>query len=212
MGIFKPVRQLTLRSCFLWLTLACIVGGHLADGVARRRKVAHWLSNNPGGVGLFRCENRPTWCERVADALGADGWPDYWWREIDQIVFLQASLAPADLELLALCPRLKRLDLDYCDLSQFDLTRLAPLPNLEWLDLERTGITSEDLRGMARHTRLTALILDGNSIDDRAIDALAQLSSLRYLRVKETSLTPAGLLRMQQQLPECRIVADQAKL
>jgi len=67
------------------------------------------------------------------------------------------------------------------------------------------GITNGGVSALKPLTNLRVLELSNSLIDDACIDTLSQLKWLEYLIVQGTKITPAGVKRLQQQLPKCKV-------
>ncbi len=67
------------------------------------------------------------------------------------------------------------------------------------------GITNGGVAVLKPLTNLRVLELSNSLIDDDCIDTLSQLKWLDCLVVQGTRITPAGVKRLQQKLPKCKV-------
>jgi hypothetical protein len=91
---------------------------------------------------------------------------------------------------------------------------LEELPRLEGLHLHLSPSVSEvDLTRLAGRVELAYLSINSVSVTDAGLAHLAELPRLRRLRrldIRGTRVTMAGVERLRQALPECRIACDPA--
>ena len=59
--------------------------------------------------------------------------------------------------------------------------------------------------GLRVFHRPTKLALEGSAFTDAAVDELSRLSALKSLTLFRTAITPRGLNRLRQALPDCQI-------
>ena len=104
------------------------------------------------------------------------------WRNLDD-----GDICSGDLEILAQCPNLRVLILDYQQIT--DLSPLAGLP-LEYLSLTGNQIT--DLTPLAGCQSLRVLDLGENPV--RSADVLSQLPALREVNLDATGITSVEVL------------------
>jgi WD40 repeat protein len=83
---------------------------------------------------------------------------------------------------------------------------LAGLEALRRLNLEHTPVTDAGLKHLARLSSLSELNLDGVRITDAGLSLLGNLKGLKLLYLSKASCTPEGVAKLQQALPECKIV------
>ncbi|WP_419194974.1 leucine-rich repeat domain-containing protein [Novipirellula herctigrandis] len=107
---------------------------------------------------------------------------------------------------LAALTELETLNLSLTSASDNSLKHIAMLKKLDALDLDGTTTTNEGLKPLIAFPKLRSLRLVGTPISDDAIEHLAKLSTLRHLYVKDTRLTQRGLMKLEQEMPDCRII------
>jgi Leucine-rich repeat (LRR) protein len=162
------------------------------------------------------------WCE----VPSADGFAEIGpLANFDQLEKLRLNfMETRDLTPLANLTELRHLELE--DTKVRDLTPLAELKNLEYLDLDGTAISNiEPLRGLSnleslelgdtpvsdlsplRELRnLKSLSIYGTRVTD--LVPLEGLTSLGELRVEKSAFSQPQLNKLQQALPNCKIVAN----
>ena len=86
-----------------------------------------------------------------------------------------------------------RLDLQNCTFPPADLSALGPQSNCSQLNLSGTPVSKAGLSGIAQMTRLELVFLDRCHIPDDLLGDDTLPSSLRYLLLRDSSLTDAGL-------------------
>jgi len=67
-------------------------------------------------------------------------------------------------------------------------------------------VTDSDLANVAGFTHLEALELHGSNVTDSGILQLTNCSELRYLGIKRTKVTPDAVKKLQEALPDCKIL------
>ena len=77
------------------------------------------------------------------------------------------------------------------------------------VDLAQTGgkvIYDADLDNLRFLTQLRLLNLDNTRVTDAGLDHLESFTKLQVLRLKGTQVTDKGIVRLQEALPNCKIV------
>jgi hypothetical protein len=88
-----------------------------------------------------------------------------------------------------------------------DLKLVAKLPNLQSFKLQAaTKITNYGLENLAGLEQLTDLVLGGTQITDGGLSHLARLTRLKNLSLSLDKVTPEGLRKLQEALPNCKIM------
>ncbi|HWA97476.1 MAG TPA: hypothetical protein VG713_03260, partial [Pirellulales bacterium] len=126
---------------------------------------------------------------------------------------LQRIILPADTITDARIARLERAGLTGLQLvppvSDEALERLTRLPKLIYLRLNgRRCVTDEQLRIVARMPALRTLAIDDSSISDVGLQHLAALKSLTKIDARGSRITAAGVEKLHQALPNCKIGWD----
>ena len=86
------------------------------------------------------------------------------------------------------------------------LESLKCLPQLQWLDLGYTQITDADLEHLQGSSQLQVLLLSETKVTDAGLKYLDGLSQLRQLSLNGTAVTAEGVRKLQQALPNCRLI------
>lgn len=86
------------------------------------------------------------------------------------------------------------------------LTHLARCRSLEHLVLFSTDISDAGIASLAGLPNLRLLMIDSPRISDGAVKHFAGMRSLRKLYVHATSITAAGMARLESALPNCEVI------
>ena len=105
-------------------------------------------------------------------------------------------------------PELAMLYLSGTAVTDKVVSHIRPLKSLKALQLSHTGITDEGLAKLEGFANLTHLGLDGTVVTDNSISVIAGFRSLAYLNVSDTDMTDAGLKKLREALPECRVESE----
>jgi serine/threonine protein kinase/Leucine-rich repeat (LRR) protein len=93
-------------------------------------------------------------------------------------------------------------------LSDPGLELLAPIPKLAKLYIANTKVTNRGLQHLAHCKNLMLLYLDQTAITDEGLLYLGGLSKLSDLRLYKTKVTTAGVKKLAEKLPYCKIGWD----
>ncbi|MCB9938473.1 MAG: hypothetical protein H6823_09545, partial [Planctomycetaceae bacterium] len=80
-----------------------------------------------------------------------------------------------------------------------------PFPTTKVLTLHDSTFTDQDLREVDNLKQYETLDLEGTQLSDAALEHLAQMKQLRFIVVRRTNVTVAGVQRLQQALPKACI-------
>jgi hypothetical protein len=86
------------------------------------------------------------------------------------------------------------------------LVHLKGLDKLRWLHLEKTEVGDEGIEHLAGLVNLEYLNLYATNITDKALEKLTGLKNLRRLYVWQTDVTDTGVARLEELLPDLKIV------
>jgi hypothetical protein len=118
----------------------------------------------------------------------------------------RTQVTGAGLKHLRRLTKLGWLDLTKTRISDDGLEQLAGMSALNTLGLGRTCVTDAGLADVRKMTSLTWLDLDRTGVSDAGLEKLKGLVNLRVLVVKGTPVTQAGEDRLQEVLPNLRII------
>lgn len=116
-------------------------------------------------------------------------------------------LTDTGLKELAALKNLRGLYLFYTHVTDEGLKELARLKNLQALDLSHTQVTDFGLQELVGLKNLQALNLRDTQVADGGLKVLAGVKSLRWLNLRRTQVTAAGVIALENELPDCRVVA-----
>lgn len=144
-----------------------------------------------------------------------------------------SSLTDRHLQHLRGCVALASLDLSATSIEGSGLAELHGLPQLKelavsdqpcspellpeaiaiptvtslWL-IRLEAFSTESLAALAGASQLRDLKFMNVPVDDRAVEHLLQAKGLRSLYLLDTSISPEGVQRLKQGLPNCRVVCS----
>lgn len=122
------------------------------------------------------------------------------------------SITDRDLRSLVGLSNLKHLNLRNTRITDAGLESVSQLDGLEFLGLSQTAVTDAGLVFIADLPQLRYLTLADTALTDSAVDTLGRMTSLDGLNLKGTKLTNAGVAFLRSQLPDCKVVVDEAVL
>lgn len=88
------------------------------------------------------------------------------------------------------------------------LEHLADLPGVRNLNLNGSGVDDAGLEHLTGVTQLVKLLLIRTSVGDASVETIAELENLREVNLTDTNLTEDGVARLQELLPDTRIIAE----
>ena len=105
---------------------------------------------------------------------------------------------------------LKWIEIDDCrEITDLGLEALSQVESLETLNLSSLKSISDDgLAHIARLPNVTSLDLHGTPITDECLTTLERFTSLSLLRIYQTEVSPEGIQRLHEALPQCEIIWD----
>jgi len=110
-----------------------------------------------------------------------------------------------NLEFLTSFGRLKRLYLFLVSFTNGCSQTLSKLTSLEHLSLWSSTIKDETCETLSALSNLETLDLSYNPLSDNGIQCFTRLTKLSQLDLVETRVTSAGVLKLQQSLPNLQI-------
>lgn len=116
------------------------------------------------------------------------------------------DLTDEGLETIAALKRIVSLNLRDTKITGEGLVHLQGLGGLRELHLERTEVGDAAIANLAGLNNLEYLNLYSTNITDKSLEHLMSLKKLKRLYVWQTGVTDAGIERLQQQLPDLKIV------
>ena len=102
--------------------------------------------------------------------------------------------------------QLQDLNLGATHLTDAGLKYLGGMTQLQVLYLDRNGITDAGLGCLKRLRQLRHLDLNWTMITDAGLEHLSGLSQLQVLDLTATQVTDTGIKKLQQALPNCKII------
>jgi Leucine-rich repeat (LRR) protein len=212
--------QYSLRTLFL-LTLVVAIGmSWLTVTMQNQRKqkaVAEAIMDAGGGVAsestwlgkLLRDDSlvRVTLVISLSKPITDSGLTHL--QDLDQLRELRldnAKITDSGLVHLQGLSQLQILWLSNTDITDSGLPHLHGLRQLQNLDLSGTKVTDAGLVQLQRLSNLKWLGLGNTKVSDAGLVHLQGLGQLRLLGLGNTKATDQGVKKLQQALPNCRIV------
>lgn len=214
----KPIsiRWLILLVVFLSLGICATI----AWPILRERRATQFI-DRLGGKFSRTEQRKPDW---LWERFGSE------WDTVIALSLNKTTMDDASLDVVSALTNLKRLRLDRTKISDDGLVYLSGLTSMEVLWLDKTQIQGPGLvylTGMSRlqtlrlsdtqtndagaqHlsqlTELTCLELRRTQVSDAGLEYFSGLSNLKVLDLQKTNVTDAGVTKLQQQLPDCKIL------
>ncbi len=116
---------------------------------------------------------------------------------IQELDLSLAFLRVEDLQVLPTLPNLTRLSFLVAKIDEEAWGIIAKCPMLEVVYLDYAGITDAGLRRLVECSSLRAMILTATQITDDGLACLAERPELEYLDLSQTAVTNAGLRHLQ---------------
>lgn len=129
-------------------------------------------------------------------------------KTLEEIDLSETAVSDSCITTLAELPALTKLNLYMTSISDEARAALSALTTLTWLNLDATRITDDTLVRLPALKKLEWLHLGRTSVSDAGLVSLASMTSLRTLHVTRTSVTREGVVKLQEALPECKIIDD----
>jgi hypothetical protein len=128
-------------------------------------------------------------------------------RSLRQLYVSQTPLTDADVEVLVQHKEWRRLTFDRTSVTDTSLQLVAGLPHLTHFDVDGECITSAGIKALAASQSLEWLDLRFcPSLDDAAVDALADMPKLRTVKLHDKNkITPAAVKRLAKKKPKLLI-------
>ncbi|MBS0260614.1 MAG: DUF1080 domain-containing protein, partial [Planctomycetes bacterium] len=126
--------------------------------------------------------------------------------ELEHLDLNATGITDDGLGALAGLRKLQGLNLMNIAITGSGLVHLRELPQLQILYCGGSQIRDDALEAVATWPALTTLHLENTPLTDAGLDRLAQCARLKSLDIRRTQVTNTGIARLQQALPNVRIV------
>jgi len=199
--------RLSLRTFFVLLTILCVllglVGVRLMRSLYKESAIASIRAS--GGDVLYESFYRdqtsqphgPRWLRDLAGSCILD--------DVASVALagfnVRRPLSDADLQLMTRFPKLERLVLNDCDVSQVSPEAFAALgrsTRLVALYAGSTGMSDDQVAAIAETTQLRELSLERTRISDQSVARLGNVTTLKWLNLFSTQITDAGVENLKQ--------------
>ena len=126
--------------------------------------------------------------------------------DLKWLTLIGTKVTDAGLEHLKGLTNLQGLSIQYAEITDTGLEHLKGLTKLQTLHLNHTKITDAGLEHLTELSNLRALSLRNTKITDEGLIHLRRLTRLDYLSLVDVfGVTPEGVKKLQQALPNCNI-------
>lgn len=205
---FRP--RYSLRTLFIVMTVACVVGGHWLNEAVRQQRAVHRFHELSGAV-LYRVadtvdsqpEAAPRYLRPLIGLIGEEAF-----GEVIRVRLPGTSTTSDDLRYLTGVPTVEGLWLQHTRVTDEGLPYLRACPKLRALSLSWTPITDRGLTDISKLNGLEFLSLNHTWITDAGLVQLKTLTKLKGLWLVSAAITDEGYRRLQADLPECEIYAN----
>ena len=130
--------------------------------------------------------------------------------KLQTLSLLRTKVTDAGLVHLEELTQLEFLDLGGTRVNGEGLAHLKQLSKLKLLYLWDTDVTDAGLKHIDGLSNLQDLLLQGTKITDAGLVHLKGLTKLRELNLGRTQVTDEGVQKLQQALPDCKIIHSNA--
>ena len=190
--------QYSLRSLLLVMLLASIAMSWVAVRMQKARKQKEAVEEIKKSRGWVEYHPGPAWLRNL---LGEDCFATV------VHVSLHSQITDAGfLKHLKGLTQLQQLDLNGTPVTDASLEHLKGLTQLQQLDLGGAQVTDAGLEHLKGLTQLQTLELAWTHVTDAGLEHLKGLTQLRTLDLNYTKVTDEGLKKLQQALPNCKII------
>ena len=97
------------------------------------------------------------------------------------------------------------IDFSRNEIGDADVEAIVPLVNLQGISFWNTDISDHTIENIAQLPRLVRLNLCGTQVTDASVIFLVRMA-LQYIDVADTRMTPRGVERLREGLPNAEIL------
>ena len=123
-------------------------------------------------------------------------------------IFQAPRVTDEGLKVLSKFDGLKALTLRDVPANCAALAKLSHPEKIRSLNLAQSGITDEQTALLTKMTGIEKLILNETALTDASVDVLRELKTLKHFEATQTQLSPDGVARLREALPNCKIRVD----
>jgi hypothetical protein len=210
--LFRWRFQFSIRSLLVLVVVVAIPCSWLAVEMKKARKqreaveaivklgggVRYGWGRDAAGNWIERSPQAPAWRH---DLLGV-----HFFADIIQVEFFAVRLTDGGLEPIRVLPQLRFLFVANTKITDASMEVIGASPRLEGVDLDGTRVTDAGLKHLKGLTSLKWLGIRGNRVTDAGLEQLGGLTGLESLGLRGTQVTDEGVKKLQQELPNCKMV------
>lgn len=130
-------------------------------------------------------------------------------KSLEWLDLARLPVQRSGLEFMKEAHSLRQVSFDHCaKVGDEVVMLLASFTELEELDLTNTAITDAGLVHLKAHPTLKTLWLAGTHATDSSVALFPTMPALQILSCGQTEITPSGLARLRQLMPQLTIQTD----
>ena len=129
-------------------------------------------------------------------------------KDLTELFLPGTGVSDAGLAHFKDCKGLTRLVLHHLPVSAGVVANFKDCKDLARLELGQTQVSDAELAHFKHWKKLTTLVLFSTQVSDAGLAQLAGCKNLKMLALKKTKVTAAGIDKLRQALPDCKIEWD----
>lgn len=172
--------------------------------IARFRNLGGMFWANPGRKGRWYIVDLRRAKVSDADLVHVRGLTHQ--QESIELILWDRQITDAGLKHFDGLTGLRRLCLGGTQVTDAGLEHLKGCNRLERLNLDQTRVTDAGLAHLKGLTGLQMLDLSGTQVTSSGLEQIKGLTKLKHLRLANTQVSDEGVSKLQQALPECKII------
>lgn len=194
---WRLLRQISLRTCLILLTLGCIGLAVVSQRAREQRLAVERVLALGGSVaydegydakGHFRQSPHPPPRQWLRDMIGQG-----YLEQVRTVDLDKSGVSDADMQVIGKLRGVRTLNLNDTSVSDDGLEAIRSWRKLTYLGLMKSQVTSRGLRHLEELQSLDSLILENTSVNDDGAASIAKLRSLKTLSLGGTKITSASI-------------------
>lgn len=127
--------------------------------------------------------------------------------ELERLHIMSSGVTDVGMKHLAPLKNLTYLGLPFAKVTDAGVKELVALENLNHLSLSYSAVGDGALRDIAAFKKLTQLDLASTAVSNAGIPKIVAMKNLRYVDLRNTKVTADGVKALNNQHPECHVLA-----
>ncbi len=128
---------------------------------------------------------------------------------LERLQLRSGTIGDAEVKAIAGCKTLKNINLPEASFGDEGLAALASLPALELLRFHSPNVTNDGMKSLSQSTCLRFLHLIAVPITDEGLEHLEGMKQLESLYIDDAEVTDDGIERLLRALPEIHLHINQ---